>query len=129
MEIIGVILATPLAAWAFNQPILDMGVVTLVGLAIGAIWNFIFNLLFDHTMLRMVGDVRKSISIRVIHAILFEIGFLLISVPFIMWYLQIPFFQALTLDVSISLFFVLYTFIFNWAYDLLFPIPDSSIKT
>ncbi len=127
-EVIGVILVTPLAAWLFNQPIFDIGVVTLVGVAIGAVWNYVFNLLFDHAMLRMFGFVRKTIPIRIAHAILFEIGFLLISVPFIVWYLQITFLQALALDVSISLFFLLYTFIFNWAYDLLFPVPLSNVK-
>lgn len=124
-EIIGLVLVTPLGAWAFGMPMVDIGVVAVVGMGIGATWNFVYNLLFDLALVKLVGDVRKSVVIRVVHAILFEIGFLIISVPFIAWYLQITLLHALMLDVSFSVFFMLYAFVYNWAYDLIFPVPHS----
>ena len=124
-EIIGLVLVTPLGAWAFGMPMVDIGVVALVGMGIGATWNYVYNLLFDLALVKLVGDVRKSVVIRVVHAILFEIGFLIISVPFIAWYLQITLLHALMLDVSFSVFFMLYAFVYNWAYDLIFPVPHS----
>ena len=122
-EIIGLVLVTPLGAWAFGMPMVDIGVVALVGMGIGATWNYIYNLLFDHALVKLVGDVRKSVIVRVVHAVLFEIGFLLISVPFIAWYLEITLLHALMLDVSFSVFFMLYALVYNWAYDLIFPVP------
>jgi uncharacterized membrane protein len=28
------------------------------------------------------------------------------------------------MDVSFALFYVVYAFVFNWAYDRIFPLPD-----
>ena len=42
-EIVGLVLVTPLGAWAFGMPMADIGVVALVGMCIGASWNYIYN--------------------------------------------------------------------------------------
>ena len=54
---------------------------------------------------------------------LFEGGLLIVLLPFIAWYLGIGLLEAFYLDVSFTLFYLVYTFVFNWLYDLIFPIP------
>ncbi len=128
-EIIGLIIVTPLGGWAFNLPIHDIGIVALVSATIATLWNYLYNLLFDHAMLRIVGDVRKSPAIRVAHAVLFEIGLLLVLLPFIAWYLSVGVLEALMMDVSFALFYMVYAFVFNWVYDLVFPLPASPVQS
>jgi uncharacterized membrane protein len=123
-EVIGLLSVTPLGAWAFGMPILDIGVVGIVGSTIATVWNYVFNLIFDHGMARFKGDVRKTVKLRVAHAVLFETGLTLILVPFVAWYLKIDLLQALIMDFSFVLFYLIYTFVFNWVYDLVFPVPS-----
>ncbi len=123
-EIVGLLLITPAGSWAFGHPILDIGAVAIVGATIATLWNYFYNLIFDLTMLRLRGGVRKSVATRILHAILFEAGLLLILLPFIAWYLGISLIQALVMDISFAAFYLVYTFIFNWAYDIAFPIPE-----
>ncbi|MCU9849701.1 PACE efflux transporter [Defluviimonas sp. WL0024] len=124
-EIIGLALVTPLGAWAFGLPMHDIGVVGIVGATVATLWNYAYNLLFDHAMLRLVGTVRKTLPARVLHTVLFEAGLLAILLPFIAWYLGVTLVQAFLMDVSFALFYLVYAFVFNWAFDLAFPVPSS----
>lgn len=122
-EILALFIVTPLGAWAFGIPLHDIGVVAIVSATIATVWNYVFNLLFDHAMLRLVKNVHKTPTMRFVHAVLFEAGLLVILMPFIAWYLEITLIQAFLMDISFALFFLVYAFVFNWLYDLIFPIP------
>jgi len=124
-EIIALVLVTPLGALAFGLPVAEIGIVAIVSATIATGWNYLYNLLFDHAMLRLAGHVRKSIAVRIGHAFLFEGGLLLILLPFIAWYLSVSLLDALLMDVSFAAFYLVYTFVFNWVYDLVFPLPDT----
>ena len=52
-------------------------------------------------------------------------GLVALLKPFVAWYLGIGIIEALLLDVSLAAFYIVYAFIFNWAYDRVFPIPVS----
>lgn len=122
-EIIGLIIVAPLGAWVFGKPIEVLGVVVVGSATIATLWNYAFNVMFDRAMLRWRGSVQKTLVLRVIHAAAFEIGLLLVLMPFIAWYLQISWFEAFVMDVSFALFYFVYAFVFNWAYDVVFPVP------
>jgi uncharacterized membrane protein len=125
-EVIGLLLVTPLAAFAFHMPMHAIGVVALVGSLLATAWNYLYNILFDHVSLRLRGTVTKTVPIRVLHAVLFEFGLLLVLLPFIAWYLGISIWQALVMDIGFALFYMGYAFAFNWAYDRVFPIPNPT---
>lgn len=125
-EIIGLMLITPLGTWAFGMPMHDVGVVAIVGATFATCWNYVYNLGFDHAMLRIVGGVRKTVPIRVVHAMLFEAGLLAILLPFFAWYLEVSVLRALQMDASFALFYMVYAFIFNWVYDVVFPVPQHN---
>ncbi|GAB2717046.1 PACE efflux transporter [Halomonas garicola] len=125
-EVIGILLVIPLGAWAFDKPVNDIGVLAIVGATIATCWNYVYNLGFDHAMLRLSGSVRKTLLIRVVHALLFETGLLIALLPFFAWYLGISLLQAFQMDISFSVFYVVYAFVFNWAYDALFPVGLES---
>ena len=96
-ELIGLALVTPLGAWAFNRPLHDIGIASLVSAAVAMAWNYLYNLGFDHAMLRLAGHLRKPLRVRMLHALLFETGLAAILLPFFAWYLQIGLLPALVL--------------------------------
>ena len=80
-------------------------------------WNMIFNALFDRAQ-RRIG-FERGVTARAVHAVLFEIGLILAVVPLAAWWLDITLWRAFVLDIGIVLFFLPYTFVFNWVYDSL----------
>ncbi|WP_274963001.1 chlorhexidine efflux transporter, partial [Thioclava electrotropha] len=67
-ELIGLLIVTPLFAWAFGHPMEEMGVLVVLGATAATAWNYLFNLAFDHLLLWRRGDVRKTMPIRISHA-------------------------------------------------------------
>lgn len=123
-EVIGLLLITPLGAWVFGLPMAEMGVVGVGGATIATAWNYVYNIGFDLALRRLTGRTVKSLGARVVHALLFEAGLLTVLMPFIAWYLDVGLLEAFLMDVSLALFYVVYAFLFNWAYDRLFPLPE-----
>ncbi|KQV84529.1 PACE efflux transporter [Rhizobium sp. Root1220] len=123
-ELIGLAMITPLGAWAFGMSMSDIGVVGIASATIATGWNYLYNLGFDNAMQRLTGGTRKTVAIRVAHAVLFEGGLLVALLPLIAWYLGVSLLQAFMMDVSFALFYLVYAFVFNWAYDRIFPLPE-----
>ncbi|HBB82021.1 MAG TPA: hypothetical protein DC031_01810 [Sulfitobacter sp.] len=125
-EILALLIVTPMSAWLFDKPLHEIGVVTIVSASIATGWNYLYNLGFDHALRRLRGTVRKTVQIRVLHAVIFEIGLLFVLMPFIAWYLSISLMEAFLIDVSFALFYLIYAFVFNWVYDVIFPVPEPA---
>ncbi|WP_417579755.1 PACE efflux transporter [Pelagibacterium sp.] len=123
-EIIGLILVIPIGALVFSIPMHQMGVLGIVSATLAMAWNYIFNFGFDAIMKRKLGTTLKSLPLRIAHAVLFELGLLMILMPFIALYLGISLLQALIMDFSLALFYMVYAFIFNLVYDRVFPLPE-----
>lgn len=120
-EIIGIVLVIPLGALALGLHVQQIGGL-VVGLAtLAAAWNYVFNLGFDKTLRRWRGSVHKTPALRIAHALLFEAGLLVVSVPAIALSLGIGLIEALLMDAGFILFYLVYAFVFNWAWDRIFP--------
>lgn len=127
-EIISLAIITPLGALLFGLPMLEMGVIGVCAAIIATLWNYLFNLGFDHALLAWRGSVAKTLALRVVHALAFEAGLLAMLIPLIAWYLQVSLWEAFLLDVTIAGFFLVYAFVFNWAYDHIFPVPARRVR-
>ena len=123
-ELIGLALVTPLGALAFDMPVEDIGIVGVGSATLATGWNYLYNIGFDHLMRRLTGSTQKSPVVRIAHAVLFELGLLIVLLPLIAWYLDVGLVHALTMDISFAVFYVIYAFVFNWAYDRIFPLPE-----
>lgn len=115
-EVLAILICTPLLAWIMDKPMLEMGVVTLVIAALALAWNVVFNGLFDR-LLKRYGIVHNA-WVRVVHALLFEGGLVAMGVPLIAWWLNVSLWQAFLLDIGVLLFFLPYTYVYHWAYDV-----------
>ncbi|MGR3761498.1 PACE efflux transporter [Roseobacteraceae bacterium NS-SX3] len=125
-EILGILLITPLGAWVFGQDTHSVAAVAIVGATLATVWNYAYNLLFDKALMRLKGHTRKTPGLRVLHAVLFEAGLLAALLPFIAWYLGVSLATAFAMDAGFAGFYLVYAFVFNWAYDLIFPVPHPA---
>lgn len=125
-EIIGLALITPLGALIFAIPMHHIGVISLVSSLVAMGWNYLYNYGFDRLLLRLRGNTVKTMRERIIHAIVFELGLVALLMPLIAWYLGISLWQALVMDIAVALFYIAYAFVFNIAYDRIFPIPAEA---
>lgn len=114
-EILAIAICAPLGAWLLGYSLAHIGLLTLMISLMAMLWNMIFNALFDRAQRRM--GFRRSVVARVVHALLFEVGLILAVVPLAAWWLDIGLWEAFVLDIGIVLFFLPYTFAFNWCYD------------
>lgn len=120
-ELIGLMVAVPLFSWVFDHPVNEIGPLAVLGATTATIWNYVFNLAFDHLLRRMTGTPRKTLPSRIIHALLFEATLLALLLPLFAWWLGVTLLEALVMDLSFAAFYVVYAFVFTWAYDALFP--------
>jgi uncharacterized membrane protein len=90
-------------------------------------WNMGYNWWFERWEARQ-ADRGRSVWRRAAHAIGFEAGLVLLLVPVIAWWLNIGLWQALVLDIGLSVFFLFYAFAFNWGFDHLFGLPGRPVQ-
>lgn len=116
-EGLALLICTPLLVWITGRPALEMGAVTL-GISLLALsWNVIFNSLFDRLKTRL--QLASGGWTRVLHALLFEGGLILMAVPMIAALMKISLLEAFILDIGVLLFFLPYTYVYHWGYDVL----------
>jgi uncharacterized membrane protein len=101
------------------------GGAALIASTVAVIWNVVFNTLFERWEARQPGHGR-SFARRVAHALGFEGGLVVFMVPALAWVLGVTLMQALVLEAGVLLFFLVYTFVFNWGFDRIFGLPGSA---
>ncbi len=92
---------------------------------IAVVWNLLYNALFEAWEARQ-SKRGRGMARRVAHAVGFEAGMLAMLVPLFAWWLDVTLWQAFLLDFGLVLFFVAYTFLFSWGFDMLFGLPASA---
>lgn len=129
-EILGICLLLPLGTAFLGLDTHEMGVIGIGSAIIATLWNYVYNLMFDRIKLRLTGTaVKTTVSVRVLHALLFEGGLIILILPPMALYLGISLYEALLLDAAIVVFYLVYAFIYNWIYDRVFPIPALPEQT
>ena len=109
-----------------DRPIELMGALSLMFSVLAMAWNLVFNWGFDLWDRRYRAMVKRGFGIRAVHAVLFEAGLLFAGLFLIAWWLGMSYRDAFLLDISLSAFFVVYAFAYNWGYDLVFPVPRGT---
>lgn len=121
-----IVAATLGLAGMSGQGMQAAGILAVATSAIAVVWNLVFNTLFERWEARQ--PVRgRSVARRVAHAVGFEGGLTLIFVPLMAWWLDVTWLHALWMDLGLLLFFLVYTFVFNWAFDRVFGLPASAL--
>lgn len=116
-EALAILIVSPLAAMIMDKPLFQMGSVALALSTIAMMWNMIYNAIFDRLFPR--DRVKRGLGLRIMHALCFEGGFIVIGLPVVAFMLRIGLLQAFMLEVGFFLFFLPYTVVYNWLWDRL----------
>lgn len=126
-EIIGLILIVFILT-QFGFDAAHTGVVGVAFSVIATVWNYFYNIWFDKGMLKITGNTEKTQKHRVIHALLFELGLLFITLPLLSWWLNITLREAFIMDIGLVVFYLFYAYVFNLSYDKLFPAKETKVE-
>lgn len=124
-EVVAIALAGVGLMLMSGQSLLDSGALAIATSSVAVVWNLVFNTFFERWEARQTTTGR-SVKRRVLHAVSFEIGLIVMLVPLIAWWLGVSLWQALVMDMALVVFFLVYTFAFNWAFDEVFGLPASA---
>ncbi len=119
------ILASSLLFMAIGQGAGASGVMAVVASTLAIVWNVTFNHLFEKWEARQAVKGR-SVLRRAVHAVGFEGGLALVLIPLMAWWFGVSLWQATVMEAGLLLFFLVYTYAFNWVFDQVFGLPASA---
>ena len=123
-ELVAIVLSAILLKMISSADTANSLGIAVAASAIAILWNLAFNYGFE-VWEKHRGQKGRSLAIRVLHAIGFEGGLVIFLVPLLAWWLDVSFIEALILDLGLLVFFLFYTFAFNWVFDAVFGLPAS----
>lgn len=109
--------------WIFDRPVEVMGALSLMFSVLAMLWNLLFNWLFDLWDRKYRGMAKRGFLVRATHATLFETGMVIAGIFLIAWWLDVSYWDGFVMGIGLSLFFLVYAYLYNWAYDVIFPVP------
>ena len=124
-ELIAIALASTLLRLLSESPVATAGITAAASSAIAMAWNYVYNLLFEAWEARQARKGRSLLR-RAVHAIGFEAGLVTMLVPLFAWVLGVSLLAALALNAVMIVFFLVYGFLFNLAFDRVFGLPLSA---
>ncbi len=119
------IVASSLLFMAIGQEAAASGVMSVVASTLAVVWNVTFNHLFERWEARQ-STRGRSVLRRVVHAVGFEGGLALALIPLMAWWFDVGLWEATLMEAGLLLFFLVYTYVFNWAFDRVFGLPASA---
>lgn len=116
-ELIAFIFLFFFASIITRKPLEQVGVLSTGLSLIAMVWSYVYNIIFDY----LFGSERytRTRMTRVLHGLGFEVGMILVSFPLLMYMLKLDFVTVFIMDIGVVMFFIVYTIIFNWAYDII----------
>lgn len=99
----------------------SLPVAMMVSLA-AIIWNFVYNTAFE-TWEERRQIAERTLRIRSVHALIFEVGLVLICLPLYMIWYDVGLIQAFVMEAALLVFFLIYNFVFTFIFDKIFTLP------
>jgi uncharacterized membrane protein len=127
-EVIAIAFVGPVLSLAFHKPRTSTFALAVVLSTIALLWNYAFNWIFERWESRQtVGG--RSLARRLAHGAGFEGGLVVILVPVMSLWLDISPAAALVANFGLLVFFVTYAIAFTWAFDRVFGLPASAVRS
>jgi len=117
-EFTAIVLTSIYFVLIMRQGLFDMALLsTLISLT-ATLWNGVFNFLFDQLQRKQAFS--RTIFVRITHAFSFEGGLVFLTVPLVAYFLNVGFITAFILEAALLVFFLPYSFVFNFIYDKIY---------
>ena len=114
-EIILLIIIALALSFIFQMPMEVTGTLGIAMAVTSVIWNMVFNHFFEKFEAKR--HLKRTVGVRILHAIGFEGGLMLVTIPMVAYAMNMSIGQAILLDLSMTSCILVYTFIFQWCYD------------
>lgn len=114
-EMILLVIIAIALSFIFDMPMEVTGTLGIAMAVTSVIWNMVFNHFFEKFEAKR--QLKRTVGVRILHAIGFEGGLMLATIPMVAYALDMPIWQAILTDLSMTLCILIYTFIFQWCYD------------
>lgn len=114
-EFFAIIFTMLIGVFILNKPVDSMGILSVLISVTALLLNIVFNWLFDKFFPFVNGD--RPVHIRMLHAIGFEGALILFTVPMIAFFLKVTLVEAFMIEIGLLVFFLFYTYLYNWLYD------------
>lgn len=124
-ELIAILVVTIAAVLLTEENSLSSLSYATITSMIAVAWNYIYNTGFEYWETRQTTKGRSLLR-RIVHAIGFELGFVVTLVPIMAWWFHLSLVTAFIAEIGIMIFFLLYSLAFNWAFDKIFGLPKSA---
>ena len=126
-ELIGLSVISPLVAKFNAMETVSSAVLLILVAATCLAWAPLHNIMFDladwHCSRRVASD--RPQCWRIFHAVSLEATSTLVTVPVIMVFTGYSFWQSLLIDVSLTLAYSAYAYLFHLTYDRLRPVHQD----
>ena len=119
------IAASSLLFMAIGQSAGHSGGMAIAASTLAIVWNLTFNHLFEQWEARQSVKGR-SVMRRVVHALGFEGGLAMVLIPLMAWWFGVTLWEATVMEAGLLVFFLVYTYVFNWCFDHVFGLPASA---
>ncbi|OTG78782.1 hypothetical protein B9T23_01545 [Acinetobacter terrae] len=114
-EIILLVIIAIALSFIFDMPMEVTGILGIVMAVTSVFWNMTFNHFFEKFEAKR--HLKRTVGVRILHAIGFEGGLMLATIPMVAYAMEMSIWQAILLDFSMTMCILVYTFIFQWCYD------------
>lgn len=118
----------PITAFIYDKSLIEVSALGIGMSSMAMIYTMFYNYAYDHVDIRLDNiPTERSVRGRVVHALGFELSFMILTVPFIVWWLNMSILAAITLDIALALTVVVWTFFYTLGYDKLFPVSQHQM--
>jgi len=124
-EAIGITFCSITFTIVSGKGLVYVGLLSIASSIIAVVWNTVFTTVFEFWEKRQPVKGR-SVKRRLAHSFLFQLGLVAMLVPLMAWWLEMSLRRTLIMQVGIIMFFLAYTFLFNWVFDCVFGLPASA---
>lgn len=114
-EFFAVVFTMLIGIFLLNKPMDSMGIVAVLISLTALLLNIAFNWIFDKLFPFVNGD--RPVHIRILHALGFEATLVIFTIPMIAYILKMSFIDAFMFEIGLLIFFLFYTYLYNWLYD------------
>jgi uncharacterized membrane protein len=126
-ELGGILIAAPLYAIVFGGSAENSFALLIILSAVVMAWSPLHNSVFDWFDERSSGRTasERPHGLRLVHALSQEVSSTLVTLPLVMWIGQFDFWQALGVEISLTLLYAAYAYLFHIAYDRVRPVTSN----
>ncbi len=126
-EFFALVIMTPIFHFFSKESGADSLLLLVTLSVIAMAWTGVYAHFFDVIEFKYTHKPasERTKSMRAVHAVLLELGLCLLTLPVIKYMLDYTWMNALISDVLISLAYMVYAYVFFWAYDKCRPMTTT----